>query len=82
MARSHGGARQEVEGVPLSVRPTRTKLDYDHGNITYEMFSSAAAGVRILCWQEPGVGFFLARERKKWIPIGLWSLRMTGCQHT
>ena len=25
--------------------PTRTKLDYDHGNITYEMFSSAAAGV-------------------------------------
>ena len=29
MARSHGGARQGVEGVPPSVRPTRTKLDYD-----------------------------------------------------
>ena len=27
------------------MRPKRTKLDYDHGNITYEMFSSAAAGV-------------------------------------
>ena len=34
LARSHGGARQGVEGVPLSVRPKRTKLDYDHGNIT------------------------------------------------
>ena len=34
-----------MEGVPLSVRPTRTKLDYDHGNTTYQMFSSAAAGV-------------------------------------
>ena len=34
-----------MEGVPLSVWPTKTKLDYDHGNITYEMFSSAAAGV-------------------------------------
>ena len=28
-----------------SVRPTRAKLDYDHGNITYQMFPSAAAGV-------------------------------------
>ena len=45
MARSHGGARQGVEGVPPSVRPTRTKLDYDHSNITYQMFSSAADGV-------------------------------------
>ena len=44
-ARSHGGARQGVEGVQVSVRPTRTKLDNDHGNITYQMFSSAAAGV-------------------------------------
>ena len=44
-ARSHGGARQGVEGVPPSVRPTRTKLDYDHGNITYQMFFSEAAGV-------------------------------------
>ena len=44
-ARSHGGVRQGVEGVSLSVRPTRTKLDYDHGNTTYQMFSSAAAGV-------------------------------------
>ena len=34
-----------MEGVPLRVRPTRAKLNYDHGNITYEMFSSAAAGV-------------------------------------
>ena len=34
-----------MEGVPPSVRPTRAKLDYDHGNITYQMFSSAAAGV-------------------------------------
>ena len=34
-----------MEGVPLRVRPTRTKLDCDHGNITYQMFSSAAAGV-------------------------------------
>ena len=34
-----------VEGVPPSVRPTRTKLDYDHGNITYQMFFSGAAGV-------------------------------------
>ena len=34
-----------MEGVSLSVRPTRTKLDYDHGNTTYQMFSSAAAGV-------------------------------------
>ena len=32
-------------GVPPSVRPTRTKFDYDHGNITYQMFFSAAAGV-------------------------------------
>ena len=45
MARSRGGARQGVEGVTPSVRPTRTKLDYDHGNIAYQMFSSAAAGV-------------------------------------
>ena len=34
-----------MEGVPLSVRPTRTKLDYDYGNITYEIFSLAAAEV-------------------------------------
>ena len=34
-----------MEGVPLRVRPTRTKLDYDHGSITYQMFSSTAAGV-------------------------------------
>ena len=34
-----------MQGVPPSVRPTRTKFDYDHGNITYQMFSSAAAGV-------------------------------------
>ena len=34
-----------MEGVPLSVRPTRTKLDYDHGNISYQVFSSAAARV-------------------------------------
>ena len=27
------------------MRPTRTKLDYDHGNITYQLFFSAAAGV-------------------------------------
>ena len=45
MARSRGGALQGVEGVPPSVRPTRTKLDYDHGNITYQMFSTAAAVV-------------------------------------
>ena len=45
-ARSHGGARQGVEGVPPTVRQTRTKLDYDHGNITYQMFSLAAAGVK------------------------------------
>ena len=44
-ARSHGWARQRVEGEPPSVRPTRTKLDYDHGNITYQMFFSEAAGV-------------------------------------
>ena len=31
-----------MEGVLLSVRP---KLDSDHGNITYQMFFSAAAGV-------------------------------------
>ena len=34
-----------MEGVPPSVRPTRTKLDYDHGNITYQMLFSDAAGV-------------------------------------
>ena len=34
-----------MEGVSPSVQPTRTKLDHDHGNITYQMFSSAAAGV-------------------------------------
>ena len=44
-ARSHGGARQGVEGVPPSVQPMRTKLDYARGNITYQMFSLAAAGV-------------------------------------
>ena len=27
--------RQGVEGVPPSVRPTRAKLDYDHGNTYY-----------------------------------------------
>ena len=27
------------------MRPTRTELDFDHGNITYQMFSLAAAGV-------------------------------------
>ena len=37
--------RQGVEGVPPSVRPTRTKLDYDHSNIDYQMYSSAASGV-------------------------------------
>ena len=41
-ARSHGGVRQ---GIPPSVRPTRTNLDYDRSNITYQMFFSAAAGV-------------------------------------
>ena len=45
-ARRHGGARQGVEGVQVSVRPTRTKLDNDHGNITYQMFSLAAARVK------------------------------------
>ena len=44
-ARSHGGARQGVDGVPPSVRPTRANLDYDHGNMPYQMFSSAAVGV-------------------------------------
>ena len=34
-----------MEGVPPSVRPTKTKLDYDHSNITYKMSCSAAAGV-------------------------------------
>ena len=58
-ARSHGGARQGVEGVQVSVRPTRTKLDNDHGNITYQMFSSAAAGV-----MNTVSVFFLARARK------------------
>ena len=67
-ARSHGGVQQGVEGVPLSVRPTRTKLDYDHGNTTYQMFSSAAAGV-----MNTVSVFFLARARKKWIPISRWS---------
>ena len=76
-ARSHGGVRQGVEGVSLSVRPTRTKLDYDHGNTTYQMFSSAAAGV-----MNTVSVFFLARVRKKWIPISRWSLGMTGCQPT
>ena len=34
------------------MRPTRTKLDYDYGNITctYQMFSSAAAGVMKTVW--------------------------------
>ena len=59
-ARGHGGVRQGVEGVSLSVRPTRTKLDYDHGNTTYQMFSSAAAGVM----NTVSVFFFLARARK------------------
>ena len=40
-----GRDRARVEGIPPSVRPTRRKLDYDHGTITYQMFSSAAAGV-------------------------------------
>ena len=41
------------------------------------MFSSAAAGV-----MNTVSVFFLARARKKWIPISRWSLRMTGCQLT
>ena len=59
------GALQGVQGVPPSVRPTRTKFDYDHGNITYQMFSSASAGVKILC---RFFSDFLARARKTWIP--------------
>ena len=78
-ARSHGGVRQGVEGVSLSVRPTRTKLDYDHGNTTYQMFSSATAGVMN---SVSVFFFFLARAREKWIPISRWSLGMTGCQPT
>ena len=35
-----------MEGIPPSVRPTRMKLDYNHGNITYQMFSLTAAGVK------------------------------------
>ena len=35
------------------------------------------------CWNnEYCIGFFLARARKKRIPISRWSLRMTGCQPT
>ena len=30
----------------VDVRPTLTKLDYDHGTITYQMFSLAAARVK------------------------------------
>ena len=71
------GALQGVQGVPPSVRPTRTKFDYDHGNITYQMFSSAAAGV-----MNTVSVFFLAWARKKWIPISRWSLCMMGCQPT
>ena len=34
-----------MEGVPPSVQPTTTKLDYDHGNTsTYQMFFSGVAG--------------------------------------
>ena len=66
-----------VEGVPPSVRPTRTKLDYDHGNITYQMFSTAAAGV-----MNTVSVFLLAKARKIWIPIRQWSLRMTESQPT
>ena len=47
-------------GVPPSVRPMRAKLDYDHGSITYQLFSSAAAGVGILCWF---FGDFLGEEK-------------------
>ena len=36
---------REWRCVSLSVRPTRTKLDYGHGNISYQTFSSAAAVV-------------------------------------
>ena len=52
-------ARQGVEGVPLSVRPTRAKLDYGHGKITYQIFSSAAAGA-----MSTVPVFFLAGRRK------------------
>ena len=48
-----------MKGVALSVRPKRTKLDYDHGNIIYQMFSSAAAGVK-----NTVSVFVLARARK------------------
>ena len=32
-------------GRTVKCAATRTELDYDHGNITYQMFSLAAAGV-------------------------------------
>ena len=68
-----------VSGVSKQVLlfATRTKLDYDHGNITYQMFSLAAVGV-----MNTVSVFFLARARKKWILISQWSLHMTGCQPT
>ena len=55
-ARSHSGARQGGEGVPPSVQPTRTKLDYDHGNTYYSMYlSNVFLGS---CWSnEYCVGF-------------------------
>ena len=62
------------------MRPTRTKLDYDHDNITYrihlDVFFWAPARVMnavsvfsVTFWHERG---------KKWIPISRWSLPMTG----
>ena len=50
-----------MEGVPLRERPTKTKLDYDHGNITYQMFPSAAAGVM-------NVVFFSGKGEEKMDP--------------
>ena len=63
-------ARQEVESVPPSMRPTRTKLDYDHDNITYRIHVDVFFGAPARLMNAVSVFFsdFLARAREKMDP--------------
>ena len=81
-ARSHGGVRQGVEGVSLSVRPTRTKLDYDHGNTTLvpEVFLDFSLRKRSRASREAATRSCESneeREKNLWLP---WSRISLSCR--
>ena len=66
-----------IGGVPPSVRPTRTKLDYYYGNIIYQEFSSATAGV-----MNTVSGFFSGTGEEKMDPDKSVGFAYDGVQPT